>query len=92
MAKHPERQETGYSFSDGVAAAGKSLELSVKDPHANLYYNPYQYWQVRDENTKQMLPPELAGLWMRSTTLSLLKIRWQGTAMPYIILQDTEQD
>ena len=41
---------------------------------------------------KQMLPPELAGLWMRSTTLSLLKIRWQGTAMPYIILQDTEQD
>ncbi len=57
MAKHPERQETGYSFSDGVAAAGKSLELSVKDPHANLYYDPYQYWQVRDENTKADVAP-----------------------------------
>lgn len=58
MEEHPESQEAGYSFSDGTAAAGQPLALSVKDPHANLYYDPYKYWQVRDENTKLDVPPQ----------------------------------
>ena len=57
LRQHPECQEAGYSFSDQVASGGE-LQLSVRDPHANLYYNPYQYWQVRDETTKTDVPAE----------------------------------
>lgn len=55
--EHPETTETGYSFSDGYAVAGKPLELSVKDPHALLTYDHYRYWQVRDETTKKDVEP-----------------------------------
>lgn len=56
MEKHPDQQETGYSFSDATAAGGK-LELSVAEPFANLHYDPYRYWQVRDETTKTDVTP-----------------------------------
>lgn len=52
MEKHPDLQETGYSFSDDVATDGTALELSVAEPFANTHYDPYRYWQVRDETTK----------------------------------------
>lgn len=57
MAKHPDIQQTGYCFSDAVATNGSPLCLSVAEPFADLHYDAYRYWQVRDETTKLDVTP-----------------------------------